>query len=292
MTFTTIHIIYNPHSKGPGKKLARQLQRELFTKHSLHSHIHATAHAGHGEEIAYDLSKKDAHPLLISVSGDGGYHDVINGALKAQQEGASPFCAVMPAGNANDHARVVYSSELLSSIVRGNTRAIDIIKLTCTNELETKQRYAHSYIGFGLSPAIAVELNKTDLNVIKEIFIVAKNIFANRSFTIRHDKKDIALDSLVFSNIGEMAKILKLSKKALPDDGLFEVNIFPHRGKSYLLRRLWRATRGVEQARQLKSFQFTLVNTTVAQLDGEVLLIDAGSKIQIEVEHKRLQTLA
>jgi diacylglycerol kinase family enzyme len=230
--------------------------------------------------------------LIISASGDGGYHDVINGALQAQTEGARPVCAVLPAGNANDHARVMHPSVLSSSIVRGKIRQIDVLKMSSYRDEWTHERYSHSYIGFGLSPAIAVELNKSDLNIFKEIAIVGRNILANRSFTVVLNGKDVSLDSLIVSNIGEMAKILKLSKKAQPDDGFFEVNIFPHRGKSYLLRRLWRATRGIDEAKQLKTFSFTLAKSTVVQLDGEVLQLQGATVVKINAEYKLLTTLA
>lgn len=291
MKFNEIHIIYNPKSKGPSKLLARQLQRDLFTKYELHSHLHATAHAGHGKELAYSIAKNCSHPLIISASGDGGYHDVVNGVLSAQDEGATPVCAVLPAGNANDHARVVHNSALSSLIAKGEVRKIDILKMSLETEGVTTERYAHSYIGFGLSPAIAVELNETDLNIFKEIFIVGRNILANRSFAILHNDRHISLDSLVFSNIGEMAKILKLSRDAKPDDGLFEVNIFPHRGKTDLIKRLWKATRGSNQAKQVKTFRFILAKPTVAQLDGEVLHISGKTKVQIDAEHQILRTL-
>ena len=292
MKFSDIHIIYNPQSKGSGKQLARQLQRDLFTTYHLSSHLHATSHAGHGKELAEALAKKATTPLIVSVSGDGGYHDVVNGVLIAQTRGTKPVCAVLPAGNANDHARVVHPSELSSSIANGAVRQIDMLKMTIITDAASQEIYAHSYIGFGLSPAIAVELNKTNLNIFKEIYIVGRNILGNRSFTILHSNKHISLDSLVFSNIGEMAKILKLSKNALPDDGLFEVTIFPHRGKTHLLRRLWRTTRGVEPAKHLKTFQFTLAKATVSQLDGEVLYLQAGTVVKIDAEHKVLSTLA
>ncbi len=291
MTFHSIHIIFNPNSKGQSKQLARKLQRELYTTHKLHSHLHATTHAGHGRELAYELAKQDSTPLIISASGDGGYHDVINGALRAQNEGAAPVCAVLPAGNANDHARVVQTTTLSSLIVRKDVRKIDVIKMTFEHGASKQVVYAHSYIGFGLSPAIAVELNKTDLNIAKEIFIVSRNILSNRSFSILHNKKQVALDSLIFSNIGEMAKILKLSKEALPDDGLFEVTIYPHRGKADLVRRLWRTTRGVERAKHLRTFSFVLAKSTVAQLDGEILQLHKGTTIRVDAEHKMLSTL-
>lgn len=291
MTFSTIEIIYNPKSSGPSKEYARQLQRDLHLKHKLRSHLHATKYAGHAEELAYALSLANKHPLIVSSSGDGGYHEVINGAMKAQQEGAHPTCAVLAAGNANDHARNLVESSLLEAIASQKVRRIDVLKMKVVDDGDVSERYAHSYVGFGLSPAVAVELNQTDLNIFKEIFIVARNILSNRSFVILHKDSKISLDSLVISNIGEMAKILKFSKDAKPDDGMFEVSIFARRGKSDLIRRLWRTTRGLEKPKSFKEFRFTLAHTTHAQLDGEVMTVAANSEVTLTSEHQLLQTI-
>lgn len=106
-----------------------------------------------------------------------------------------------------------------------------------------------------------------------------------------HKDTLIALDSLVCSNIGEMAKILTFAKNAQPDDGKFEVTIFPHRGKSDLLRRLWRTTRGIEQSRHFSVFSFTIDKETAVQLDGEVEKIPQGSKVTISSVHDTLTVL-
>ena len=289
--FGSIHIICNPKSTGPSLKYARELQRELYRKHAIRSEIHKTEYAGHAEKLAYDLSCSSKRSLIISSSGDGGYNEVINGVMNAIEKGKNPVCAVLPAGNANDHARSMGITSLADSIYASKVRQLDVLRLRIESKDLLREKFAHSYIGFGLTPSVAMELNATNLNIFKEVFIVAKNILFNRPFHIQHKEKMIALDSLVFSNIGEMAKILTFAKNAEPDDGKFEVTIFPHRGKSDLVRRLWHATRGIDQSKHFATFSFICKNATAVQLDGEVEKIPANSTIQIICEHKKLNTL-
>jgi diacylglycerol kinase (ATP) len=114
MKYPLIAVIYNPNSTGSSKELATEFSKRLKKRLPDQAiELIATEHAGHGEEIAYELAKKYKRPLIISSSGDGGYHEVINGLMKAQHEGAHPVAGLLPAGNANDHHRNVTRGELI-----------------------------------------------------------------------------------------------------------------------------------------------------------------------------------
>ena len=67
-------------------------------------------------------------PLIVSVSGDGGYNEVVNGVMDAGNDRA--VCAVRAAGNANDHRRVTREQPLADAIVAGDVRRIDLLRLT------------------------------------------------------------------------------------------------------------------------------------------------------------------
>ena len=99
MSYSIIAIIYNPKSTGSSESLAKSLHKKLSSKlPNQRIDLLATEHAGHARELAYDISKKYDKPLIISSSGDGGYNEVINGALQAQSEGANPITSLLPAG--------------------------------------------------------------------------------------------------------------------------------------------------------------------------------------------------
>src|SRR5437764_2946213 len=100
MKFSTVLIIYNPNSTGNSAGAARDLQKRLQTSLKLPIRLLPTHYSGHAEELAYTGAKEHHNPLLVSSSGDGGYHEVINGAMRAQLTGAKPVCAVLPTGNA------------------------------------------------------------------------------------------------------------------------------------------------------------------------------------------------
>ncbi len=293
MSFDAVYIIYNPNSTGDSVSNAKQLKSELLqASPKLAVTLQKTKYAGHAEDLAYDLSSKSKRPLIVSSSGDGGYNEVINGAIRAQLEGANPTCCVLPSGNANDHSRTLQAGALVKHIATGKVTDIDLLKISINIDGGVQEKYAHSYIGLGLTPVVAVELNKTDLNALKELSIVLKTFYKYRPFKILHKDKILKLDSIIFANIGEMAKVLTISKQWKPDDGLFEIVTFKHGHKMRLLRKLFRATvDGLETTKQTQRFEFKTLKKMPAQLDGEVLMISSGSTVLISSEKQLLKTV-
>lgn len=293
MIFDSVSIIYNPKSTGDSAKNAKHLKTELtkiFPEMSIE--LRRTKYAGHAKELAYDISLASKSPLIISSSGDGGYNEVINGAVLAQKSGAKPICSVLASGNANDHSRTLQSSSLLQSIKSNRVHQIDLLKIKISHSSKTEQLYAHSYIGLGLTPVIATELNKVELNAFKELLIVLRTFYKYRPFKIKHNGKLIKLDSIIFANIGEMAKVLTISKNSKPDDGFFEIITVNSSRKVKLLQTIFKATvTGLQSTKKSKSYKFDVLKAMPAQLDGEVIKIPSQSSVLITSEHKILSTI-
>ena len=68
-----------------------------------------TERAGHARDLARDAAQA-GHPLIVSVSGDGGDNEVVDGVMKAGNDNA--VCAAKAAGNANDHRRTTAQRRL------------------------------------------------------------------------------------------------------------------------------------------------------------------------------------
>ena len=161
MKFHTAIVIFNPNSTGNSESNAREFARRLEKANTNVSvDVIATEYAGHAEKIASEHAG-DAKTLIVSSSGDGGYNEVINGVLKSNGKCA---VAVLPSGNANDHYNALASDDLVANIKRGKTREIEAIKIESRVDGKTWQRYAHSYVGFGITPKIGKELTIRKLN--------------------------------------------------------------------------------------------------------------------------------
>lgn len=264
------------------KELKRRLPKQR-TK------LIATEKPGHAEEIAYNLAKLSKNCLIVSSSGDGGYHEMINGALKAQNEGASVTTGLLPAGNANDHYRSLHEKDVVGQIINAKPRKIDILKISGVSEGRPIERYAHSYVGVGLTPKVGRELNKTSLNLLNEIFIALRVLFLSKSTKLKVNGNERHYDSIVFSNISKMSKYLHITKPSSVTDGKFEITAFRRRHKLRLIGVLIKASLiGLKWEVQASDFSLETVRKTLFQADGEVLTMDAGTEVVISVEKQIL----
>lgn len=293
MSYSTIAIVYNPNSTGSSELLAKGLKEQIKSRLPEQKvELIQTEHAGHGEELAYSLAKASQNPLIISSSGDGGYNEVVNGAMKAQNEGAHPTLGLLPAGNANDHYNSLHRNELIDQIVSNRFIQIDLLKIKGLSKGKHIERYAHSYIGFGLTPIVGNELNKTKLNPINEAGIVARSLFTLKSVKLMIGGKTRSYESVIFSNVDVMSKYLKISRSSSMTDGKFEVTLFRHRNKLKLILLLLKASlKGVEEDHQVSEFSLSTVRQTLAQVDGEIVTFDARVDIAVHIEPRVLRCI-
>lgn len=290
MTYTTVAIIYNPKSTGPSKTMAKEFAEKLHERLPKQKiELIATKHAGHAEELAYEIAKKSKNPLIISSSGDGGYNEVVNGAMKAQNEGATVTTSLIPAGNANDHFRNLNKHDLVEQVAGNKTKKIDLLKLTSTTDSKKIERYAHSYIGFGLTPKVGNELNKTELNFFTEVWVVAKTMLLARPVRLKLGEKARYYESVIFSNVDEMSKYVKISQPSRINDGKFEVTIFRRSQKLKLILLLLKASvLGLKEDKRAAKYSLETIGKTLVQLDGEVATLDAGVKVVVGAEKQAL----
>jgi len=289
--FDRVILIFNPASTGNASGLAAELRAELQRRQpDLPVTLQPTEHAGHARDLARDAASM-GRPLLVSVSGDGGYNEVVEGTMQAGNDAA--VCAVLPAGNANDHRRATREQPLADAIVSGSVTRIDLLRLTVDGSSPTT-RYAHSYIGLGLTPFVAVDLEKGGKGSLKEALTIMRAFARFRPFEIQlQSGSRQRFDSIVFANISQMAKVASVSEDdGRPDDGQFEVITVEHAAKWRLLgTALKAALRGLGPQPSVREYRFTNVKPMPIQVDGEVMNLGAGAAVRIDIAHKVMQTV-
>ena len=279
-------IIYNPNSTGDGETNAKNLATAL-RKGGLNVTVCKTTHAGHGEEIAAKYVETGEKVVLISSSGDGGYHEVVNGALA--HKSPDLIVGVLPSGNANDHYSALGSDSLAKSILREDYHRIDTIKVTSVVNGERWSRYAHSYVGMGVTATAAKRLTEDRPNAFTEKWIVARALLSFSYVKIKEAGETKRYSSLLFGNINKMSKVLKLSEDSSVTDGKFELTSIRFRSKFRLIvYLLTAATVGLKRSRSLATYKCETIKITPIQLDGETYTIDAHSKITIESVKRNL----
>ncbi|MFC8522039.1 diacylglycerol kinase family enzyme [Arthrobacter sp. AG367] len=292
-TFDTIAIIFNPNSTGDAPALAEQLKASLsgLLPYAADIRLQPTSHAGHAVQLAREVAAT-GHVLVVSVSGDGGYNEVVNGVMQAGNPDA--VCAVLAAGNANDHSRSTGTGPLEHAIAGGDVRHIDLLRITTGQPGDAPDEYAHSYIGFGLTPIMAIGLEKGSKGALKETVSVVRTFAKFKPFEILPDGgKRRKFDSLVLANIAQMAKYATLSDAdSKLADGKFEVVVFPHKSKlRVLLTALRAATKGLGDQPSVSSYGFTTLKPIPYQIDGEVRSLDADTQVTVHSAPAALATL-
>ncbi len=291
--FEEIVVIYNPKSTGESKENAEMFRQKVLLLDSSQSvTLRTTEHKGHAEELVNDYVGDEKKKIaIISSSGDGGYHELINGVLS--KEAVNISVGVLPSGNANDHFNALSDMEtIVRNCVSGETRLVDSIRMTTRSKNNSWERYAHSYIGIGLSAVTGKQLTKADLNAVNEKWIFIKYLFRYTHVKIRIDGKKYRYSSLVFSNIEQMSKILKVSQKSSVSDGKFEVSRVPYKNTFYMLWMIIKsATTGLEEHGLYASYSFETIKSTPVQLDGEVYDIDPDSSVRVESIPRKLRTV-
>ena len=290
-SFDRIVIIFNPQSTGNAPESAAELRDELAQRlPAVPLELSPTHHAGHARDLAREAAGTGC-PLIVSVSGDGGYNEVVNGVMDAGNDRA--VSAVRAAGNANDHRRTTREQPLADAIVAGDVRRIDLLRLTVGSGPGAQVRYAHSYIGVGLTPVVAVDLEKGGKGSWKEILSVVRAFSHFRPFPIRLESgRRRSIDSLVFANISEMAKYALLSDDGRPDDGRFEVITQRRTGKLRVLATALRAaTQGLGRQPTATHYAFTTLAPMPLQLDGELMELDADTPVAVDIAPRALATI-
>jgi diacylglycerol kinase (ATP) len=282
--FSAISIIFNPKSTGSSQANAKELE-ELLRSHGITPtviRLLPTKRAGHAEELAYELALATPDPLIISASGDGGYNEVINGVMRAQTDGAQVVTGLLPSGNANDHYHSVRTGDVDKLILDGKTRQVDLLEVTLEQGAKHWQRYAHSYVGIGLTAEVGIKLNQIDLNPINEWVVTIRTIYNSPPSEIIVDGKTRLYDSLIFSNVSRLAKVFVLSSTSRIDDGKFEVIALQSDNKVAMLRKIAKVlTSRTSNATQAAEFSFETTNRQSMQMDGEIHILEPGTRVSI-----------
>jgi diacylglycerol kinase (ATP) len=279
MKFHTAVVIFNPNSTGDSESNAREFADRLKkADKKISVNVIATEYAGHAEKIAAEHASSDT-TVIVSSSGDGGYNEVVNGVLLANGRCA---VAVLPSGNANDHYHALTSDDLVKNIIMGKTRAIEAIKMQSRVDGKAWKRYAHSYVGFGITPKIGKELTIRKLNAFNEKWHTVYHLMRFKHVDISRDKVVNRYSSLVFSTIGRMSKIIRLDESANHADGKMEVYETLYQSPWQLLGTLLHASlKGLTKNERVTDYELKTIDKTMVQLDGEVFTMDADSNVKL-----------
>ena len=295
-------LIANPVSRHNGVRAAHRIAAKLAGKWHIKEEILQTERAKHAEQLAYDDVLNSNRPLVISVSGDGGYHEVLNGVLRAQREsGNSPVTAVYRAGNGNDHYRALYGRRGLrsfaGSLLSGKVQPLDLLHVTLAPlEGLVEEFYCHSYFAVGAQGEAAAMLRPRAWSNLRQsaweyTVLPVRTFVGHQPFELEIAGETELCSNLSFHNIPLMAKRLMPSRYSHWNDGTAEVLKFGSGRVDVLVNALsaLRIIGGLE-AEPFEHFSFSLPKGAHAQTDGEARWLEAGTEVTVRTERHAIYT--
>lgn len=146
----------NPFSGVAGSSLEIWSQvKNLFSVASIDIVETITTHQGHAEEVCRTLDLNEAKDGIVVVSGDGLFHEVVNGLLHRDDwdEASKIPLGIIPAGSGNGLARSIQTwNPFLAAlaIIKGNTEPLDTWSVITNND----RRFAVLSIEWGTVASI------------------------------------------------------------------------------------------------------------------------------------------
>lgn len=282
-----IVVIYNPKSTGNSYELARRFQRKVRRALDIPVTLVGTKAMGHGEALARKYADMYERCMIVVSSGDGGYHEAVNGVLTSTRP--ETILGLLPGGNANDHYNFIHHGDVVKRIGVGRTQHLDVLKVTSSKGWT---KYVHSYAGLGLTAQINDVLSQYDFNPLREAGLVVRHLFDVRSVSVMRRGQRKRLDNVLFLNGGRMSKFFKNNRDASITDGKFEVIEFRTGDVRTLMRYVFRAvTVGLDYGRPMKTYTFTCCHDMSMQMDGEQVQLSKDERLTIAADPKRLRCI-
>jgi diacylglycerol kinase (ATP) len=294
MTAVTKHIkrivlIANPKSTGDGVAVANDLKaqiKEAFP--SLPIRIAPTKRPGHAKQLARAAAKQTG-TLIVSVSGDGGYNEVVNGAVAGARQ---PLCVVHGAGNANDHHEAVQrGAGLIQLLKEGKVVAMPLLEVTLPGPRGSQKRLAHSYVGFGITARVAQRLNREATSPMSEIGLVLRSLHNHRPLEADLGDGMRKYDVLIAFNVPRMGKYLKVAKLKPQTNRFGLVKLRRGPWWQWPWRLVVALTRGVRPDVATSSQEFAFDSPTQLQLDGEVIACAKRAQVRVRVKPDAIRTI-
>lgn len=274
-------------------------------------HTRASLHA---VQIAWDAPGQ-GYERIITVGGDGIVHEVLNGLMRASNEGETITLGIIPLGTGNDFIKALPPAltpgktrddwrEELSRIVGGKTMLVDVGKIT--GDLPAAGHPHPQYfvngtdVGFGARVAKAVR--GVPVTGMAAYLLAIMQVLAD--YGLPHIK--VTLDSgevlelnttlTAVTNGRCFGSSFWLTPQAEIDDGIFEVLVAKALGRRGILKIIPQLMKGTHMNhpiilwRKAKKVTIESPDPMIIEADGELPFLEAR-RLDIEILPRRLRVI-
>ena len=308
--------ILNPFSgRGRAAKLFPQVETEL-KRAGIEYDLARTRTALHAIQLAWE-AHADGYERIIALGGDGLAHEIVNGLMRASQEGETIALGVIPLGTGNDFNKMVPPAcrvgqthdnwrAAINTIARGKTDLFDIGRIVGDHPTPGHP-HPHYFdngmdVGFGALVAkhagsVPSFLQGTSM-YLAAVFKTLANYQVPRLKITLDDGTTIEQRSTMtaIANGRCFGGGFWIAPEAMPDDGQFDLMIARGLGRAGILALVPRVMQGTHlthpAVRMTRAARIVIdsPDPLVVEADGELPFLEAHH-LEIELLPRRLRLI-
>jgi len=269
-------VILNPYSNRWRAKESIPEVKQALNDAQLDYDLVVTSEPGEGIVLA-ETAVNDGFEAVVAAGGDGTINEVINGVLKATQEGPTIPFGILPIGTANDF-------NLMAGLPSSVADAARLIAQGTTRQIDAGQVNGRFFINnsaAAMEPMVTIEniRMKRLSGEIRYVVALIKAIAKIKAWQMHITWDDGSYDGPVYLlSVCNSPRTggFTMAPGALIDDGLFDFVLAPEVPRRTLLLLLLRLMRGTHVYHDAVTFARTTSLTLTSQpgtpvhADGEV----------------------
>lgn len=309
-------VIYNPVAgRGRVRDVWLFLEKAL-TEAGVEFDVAPTNAPLDAMNLARDAAQK--YERVVAVGGDGTVHEVVNGLLRASNEGETIAMGVVPLGNGDDFAKVIPPETAIgkkpfdwkmavAKIAHGQTKLFDVGRMEGDHLRPELGTGAHYFMN-GIDVGFGAEASLNFTTIPK--FLVGMTAYMATIFKTMVNYPTVRLriqldDEPPFDQATTMTAVTNgrcfangfwVTPDAQPDDGLFDVMIADAVSRIQILGLIPKIMKGTHthepiiKMRRAKRVIFDSIEPFVVESDGEVHYLDTRH-LQVDILPRRLKVI-
>jgi len=312
----SILVIYNPIAgRGRVKKHWPEVQQGLIDA-GIEFDVVTTSAPLDAVKLAEKAATK--YSTVVAVGGDGTVHEVVNGLLRASNEGETITLGVVPLGNGDDFAKMVPPQTkiggkafdwriAIEKIAKGQTKMFDIGRMSSDQLLsdrDNKPQYFMNGMDIGFGAQAALNFTKVPIfltGMAAYLAAIMKTLvdYHIPKVTIQIDDQEAFEQSTTMTAITNgrcFGSGFWVCPEAQVDDGLLDVMVTQSVGRLKIMRLIPKIMKGTHVNEPiLKSYRARRVDIKahqpfVVEADGEIPY-PKTRHLEVQILDKRLRVI-
>ena len=267
----TIALVVNPSAGGGKGRKALDSALPLFRDRGIVPHVVVTRTGAEVTDVTRQVVEDGAN-LVVAVGGDGHL-----AAVGEALVGSATQLALLPAGSANDYARIIGMpcrdlAAAIDALLGGTARTVDAIEVSN----RTTRRVFMNVVGTGFDAVVAQTAGRMPFlrSGGRYVLAIARELprFKAASLTLAVDgqPRDLRAMMIAIANGHSYGGGMRIAPGAALDDGTLDVCIVGEVSKPEFMRAFPRVFRGTH-----------VTHPAVTMLTGSDIEIDADRQLPL-----------